>query len=90
VRFGTRGKDERCSFYNNDSTGAILPLVAALEALHGLPLQHERVEAVPEISRQFYRVVAQLVQLLDRCAQLPLEVLHLLLSAPVHVQTVSI
>jgi len=79
-----------CSFYTNDSTGAVLPLVAALEALHGLPLQHERVETVPEIGRQPYRFVAQLVYFLDRCAQLLLEVPHLLLSAPVHVQTASI
>jgi hypothetical protein len=88
VARGTRGTDERLP-QRLSSAGAVLPLVAALltvtfEALYGSPLQHERVEAVPEIGRQCCRIVAQLVHLLDRCAQPPLEGFRPLLSAPVH------
>jgi hypothetical protein len=85
-REARHGTDSRVFFYNV-STGAVAALLTvALKALNGLPLQRERVEAVPEIGRQSCRVVAQLFHVLDRCAQLPLELLYLLLSTPVHVQ----
>jgi hypothetical protein len=84
---GGSARNGSASIFYNVSTGAVAAfLTVALKALNGLPLQRERVEAIPEIGRHSRRVVAQLFHVLDRCAQLPLELLYLLLSTPVHVQ----